>query len=296
MKIKQLSSVNDRYFASRKVKVDKRLKQLFAGADATFDTSSLESALTYTLLQGGKRIRPLLAIAVYELYRADIERIIDPACALELIHTGSLMLDDLPSMDNAGHRRGVETSHVVHGESVTILASAGLWVRTFDILAKLEDIRINELVRATSQHLGQQGLVLGQYLDLFASSKIKTLAQLEKSYELKTAALFRLAVMYGGYLGGASVVDMKALDAFARHLGIAFQIRDDIIDVTQDLAESGKDAHMDEINHKPNYVSLLGVDGAKLKLKSHIKEAQSALDRVDRDCKFLQQMTAQLAM
>ena len=288
--------MNDRYFASRKVKVDKRLKQLFAGADATFDTSSLESALTYTLLQGGKRIRPLLAIAVYELYRADIERIIDPACALELIHTGSLMLDDLPSMDNAGHRRGVETSHVVHGESVTILASAGLWVRTFDILAKLEDIRINELVRATSQHLGQQGLVLGQYLDLFASSKIKTLAQLEKSYELKTAALFRLAVMYGGYLGGASVVDMKALDAFARHLGIAFQIRDDIIDVTQDLAESGKDAHMDEINHKPNYVSLLGVDGAKLKLKSHIKEAQSALDRVDRDCKFLQQMTAQLAM
>lgn len=296
MKLKQMSSANDRYFASRKSKVDRRLKQLFAGADATFDTSSLDDALTYTLLQGGKRIRPLLAIAVYELYRTDLARIIDPACALELIHTGSLMLDDLPSMDDAGHRRGVETSHVVHGESVTILASASLWVRAFDILAELEDIQIHKLVSATSRHLGRQGLVLGQYLDLFASSKVKTLEQLEKSYELKTAALFQLAVMYGAYLGGAGTADMKALDTFARHLGIAFQIRDDIIDATQELSESGKDAHKDELNHKPNYVSLLGLEDAKVKLASHIKSAQDSLDIVKKDCTFLHQMTAQLAM
>jgi len=246
-------------------------------------------------MQGGKRVRPLLAIAVYELYKRDLDHFIDLACALELIHTGSLMLDDLPSMDNAGYRRGVQTSHVVHGESITILASASLWVYAFDIIASIEGEPINELVRATSLHLGRQGLALGQYIDLYAEAKIKTIAQLEKSYELKTAALFQLAVRYGAYMGGASASDIEALDSFARHLGVAFQIRDDIIDATQELAESGKDAHKDEINNKPNYVSLLGISEARVQLLAHIKSAQDSLYLVKKDCRFLSQMTEQLA-
>ena len=284
-----------KYLEDKKKIVDNRLESYFKDKNNSFDVQALEAALSYTTLLDGKRIRPILAIAVYEMYREDIERVLDPACALELIHAGSLMLDDLPCMDDAKLRRGKKTSHLVFGESVTILASASLWVRAFRILANVEDVRINKLVKLTSDFIGEHGLALGQYLDLFSMGRVQTKDQLEKSYELKTSVLFQLAVQYGGIMGGASENDLELLNEYARHLGIAFQIRDDIIDATQTKEESGKDAHKDEDNHKLNYVSLLGLAGAEEALMNEIKQAEHSLGSIDRDSNLLSEISELLS-
>ena len=274
------------YYKERKRLVDQHLASIFKASKKT-STQKLDAALTHTLLLSGKRIRPILAIATYELFGNDINEIIGPACAIELIHTGSLMLDDLPSMDNATYRRGKKTNHVLFGESTTILASAGLWVKAFDYLAVINHVKINNLVHETARFIGDQGLILGQYLDLFMLQKMTTIQELEYSYELKTSALFRLAVRYGSYLGKASAEDSELLDAYARHLGIAFQIRDDIIDATQTLVESGKDAQKDVVNHKANYVSLVGLDGAKTEYSLHLTLAKQKLEMVNANTSLL---------
>ncbi len=285
----------DAYLRKRKNLVDKKLLHLYRKTKKSqYDTKKLEAALKHTLQLGGKRLRPIVAIAAYELFASDLDVIIGPAIGIELIHTGSLMLDDLPSMDNASYRRGKKTNHLVNGESITILASAGLWVKAFDFLSEIEHVNINELVHQTALFIGEQGLILGQYLDLFLVDKMTTVKQLEKSYELKTSVLFRLAVHYGGYLGGASKKEMTALDAFARHFGVAFQIRDDIIDATETLEQSGKDAHKDEINHKVNYVSLLGLESAKLELAQKISAAKKELIKIPKDCQALEDIANQL--
>ena len=284
------------YLRNKKLLVNKVLLELFKQNKSTFDISKLDSALTHTLHLRGKRIRPIIAIATYELFASDLKVIARPACAIELIHAGSLMLDDLPSMDNASYRRGKKTNHLLHGESTVILASAGLWVKAFDLLSDVKDDTINALVRDTSRFIGENGLILGQYLDLFSFDKITTVAQLEYCYELKTAALFRLAVRYGSVLGGADKKSIKTLDQFASHLGIAFQIRDDILDVTETLKESGKDPNQDQINKKINYVSLLGIARAKKELTRHINAAKAELNKLPLDCTTLEGITNQLIL
>jgi len=198
------------------------------------------------------------------------------------------MLDDLPSMDDADYRRGEKTNHVLYGDATTILASAALWVESFHILAKLKDNKL--LVEATSKYVGKDGLVLGQYMDLFAFEKKQSLKDLRQCYELKTASLFQLAITYGAVLGHASKKEAQALNNFALSFGVAYQIRDDIIDVIETEEESGKDAHKDELNHKPNYVSLLGLEGAKKALKKEVDTAMKALHELHKDTLRLEQL------
>ncbi len=264
--------------------IEKELKEIFAQPDAVIATPIFQESLTYTLQLKGKRIRPLLAMATYELFKDNGVAIVRPACAVELFHAGSLMLDDLPCMDDAALRRGKTTHHLVYGESVTILASAALWTKAYDILGELDHPKALQLVRDSARLVSEQGLIVGQYLDLFSMHKVTTREQLEYCYVLKTSGLFRMAVRYGAVLGDAQSEEVEALDTYARLLGIAFQIRDDIIDATQSAEESGKDAHKDEDNEKVNFVSLIGVDASKDALNQTLQDAQNALATLNRDC------------
>lgn len=266
----------NQYYKSRKKQIDGRLKLLVDQTDFT-RSDNLSKALRHTLLAGGKRIRPMLTIAIYELFRKDYKRALNAACALEFLHAGSLMLDDLPCMDNASLRRGKTTSHLLFGESTTILASAMLWISAYDIISGKEYKDYGILASETSKITGMQGLIVGQFYDLEAQHKKYPIKQLTQHYELKTASIFRLAVKYGAVLGGASDEQLRKLDKYALHLGIAFQILDDIIDATSTAKESGKDAQLDEINHTQNYVNTIGLESSMKAYNKHLQASSRTL-------------------
>lgn len=280
----------DRYLAAQKRVVNKKLLELLKISGAYQRFRKLDSALKHTVLLEGKRLRPILALMVYELFGKDNSKILELACALELIHAGSLMLDDLPSMDDAALRRGQKTNHVLFGDATTILASAGLWVEAFQIIANTATPKTAQLLTATTEAMGKNGLVLGQYMDLFAFNKKQSLKDLRQCYELKTGTLFKLAATYGALLGGATVTQTTRLQEFGVAFGLAYQIRDDIIDATESEQQSGKDAHKDELNNKPNYVALLGVVGAKKALNSELDTAMNALSGLHKDTARLEQL------
>ena len=284
----------ERQLNARKKLVDKTLLSLLRTTGAYKRFPMLDNSLKHTLLLKGKRLRPILALLTYELFEEDAAPILPVACALELIHAGSLMLDDLPSMDNATYRRGEKTNHVLYGDATTILASAALWVEAFGLLATSEHGR--ELSQETTRHIGKDGLVLGQYMDLFAFNKKQSIGELERCYELKTGTLFRLATTYGAILGGASKKELSALQDFGAAFGLAYQIRDDIIDATETIEQSGKDAQKDADNHKPNYVSLLGLEGAKKALQAELERALNELSRLPRETSVLKQLVAAISL
>ncbi len=278
------------YITDQKKLVDKRLKQMLEAPSTSQHFSNLDGSLKHTVLLNGKRLRPILAMAVYAMYKKDIETILTPACAIELIHAGSLMLDDLPCMDDAQYRRGEKTNHILFGEPVTILASAALWVNAFEILSDIKNVKINQLVRETAECIGKNGLILGQYMDLFAFDKKQSIDDLLQCYTLKTSTLFLLAVRYGATLGGADASERASLERFGDAFGIAFQIHDDIIDATMSESETGKDAHKDQLNNKPNYVSLLGLEKAKLALKKETDTALRELNSIGKDTSILKML------
>lgn len=278
------------YLTSRKELIDDELVAILSAQATSEQFAKLDGAFQHTVLLQGKRLRPILTLAVYEMFRSDAAPALAPACAIELIHAGSLMLDDLPCMDNAEYRRGKKTNHLLYGESITILASAALWTHAFHILSEIKDVEINQLVRETSECIGKNGLILGQYMDLFAFDKKQSIEDLVQCYTLKTSSLFLLAVRYGATLGGATASERQALEQFGNAFGVAFQIQDDIIDATKSESETGKDAHKDESNNKPNYVSLLGLEGAKAARQKEADKALQALSTINRDTSQLKML------
>ena len=283
----------DAYLEARKKLVNKTLLKLLGKSGAYKRFGDLDKSFSRTVLLNGKRLRPIMAMMTYELFDdSNLKKILEPACAIELVHAGSLMLDDLPSMDNAEYRRGKKTNHAMFGDAVTILASAGLWVEAFDIVTSADTLDTRKLVNALTKSIGRDGLVLGQYMDLYAFNKKQTLKDLRQCYELKTASLFILAVTFGAVIGGASAKEARVLKDFGMAFGVAYQIRDDIIDATESEKESGKDAHKDEQNNKPNYVSLLGLEGAKKALKKEHVTALKALGDLQKDTTRLEQLLA----
>lgn len=292
MSSKSIIALN-RYYTERKKLIDFRLSEILNGSGYS-GSRIFDEALKYTVLSKGKRVRPVFAIAVFELFDDDIEKIVNPACAIELLHAGSLMLDDLPSMDNAKFRRGNKTSHTQFGESTTILACAALWVRSFDLIANTNHSRAPEILSSATNLVGPEGIILGQYYDLEAIKCSYTMDELVYHYELKTAALFRLAAKFGSVLGGATKHQEDLLDEYARCLGIAFQIKDDIIDATQTAEYSGKDARQDEINHKQNFVSTIGLEASEYELRKYLEMASNALKKTNLDCKHLISITDNL--
>jgi len=256
---------------------------------------SLKDSMHYSLQAGGKRIRPILLLAVlHELSGEEHPDALKVAAAIEMIHTYSLIHDDLPSMDDDDLRRGMPTNHKVFGEAVAILAGDALLTYSFGIVARLQNVSSDDKVRLIdlmSVSSGAEGMDGGQVLDIEGEEKKLTLEELEQVHRLKTGALLTYSILAGGILAQASNDEMMALSRFGEHLGLAFQIQDDILDVTGTSEELGKTAGKDETSEKSTYPGLLTMPKAKEKLDFHASEAIKALESLKGEKSLLLQLT-----
>ena len=241
----------------------------------------LRDAMRYSLLAGGKRLRPILCLAACELAGGDSEKAIPTAVALEMIHTMSLIHDDLPAMDNDDLRRGRPTNHKVYGDAVAILAGDALLTRAFEMVALrspgVPSERLLKVVGELSLLAGAPGLVGGQVVDLESEGKEVDLQTLEFIHLHKTGALLKACLVCGGLIGGADQNLLNALSIYAKGIGLAFQIIDDILDVTASSAVLGKTAGKDLIADKTTYPKLLGLDESRKRAQSLVQESKEAL-------------------
>ncbi|HAH31479.1 MAG TPA: hypothetical protein DCL44_04090 [Elusimicrobia bacterium] len=284
------------YLARKAAAVDGALPGFINGLETSHP--KLREAMLYSLSAGGKRLRPALLGAVYELYGGSFRAVLPAACALEMVHTYSLIHDDLPAMDDDELRRGRPTNHKVYGEALAILAGDALLTDAFFILASMAKTSLGKnkrgnvlkAVSVLARHAGACGMVSGQAADLeaegFASAgKMSTAVRLKGAGLLKyihlhkTADLLMASVEMGAALAGAPDGDSRALSAFARKIGLCFQISDDILDVTGDKKKLGKNGS-DLKNKKLTYVSLFGLNSAKKKAASLMIEAKRDLRRL----------------
>ena len=260
------------------------------------DPTQLRAAMRYSLFNGGKRVRPTLAYASALAVNPQINlQTIDPiAAALECLHSYSLVHDDLPAMDDDDLRRGKPTCHIAFNEATAILAGDGLQTLAFALLGNIDlpaDISI-QLVRQLAEGSGINGMVMGQAIDLAAVDKQLTLSQLEAMHRHKTGALIRASVAMGATAGGATTSQLEALDRYADAIGLAFQVQDDILDVTTDTATLGKQQGADVARNKPTYVSLLGLEGARKKAHELHQQALLALDSFGESANSMRQLAA----
>ena len=245
---------------------------------------TIHRALRYSQFAGGKRIRPLLVLAAGEAVGGAREDLMPLACAVEMIHTYSLIHDDLPAMDDDDLRRGKPTSHKVFGEAMAILAGDALLTRAFHLLSEVEAAAEPSLLRRRLSALallgeacGTSGLIGGQVEDLESEGKAISAAALERLHRAKTGALLGACVRGGAVLGGASAEEVAALGRYAAAVGLAFQVVDDVLDATEGDAQLGKTAGKDAAARKATYVSLHGLDGARAMARSLLNEALHAL-------------------
>ena len=241
------------------------LRNLLPRADIA--PQRLHEAMRYAVLDGGKRVRPLLAFAVGELTGAEVARVDIAAAAVELIHAYSLVHDDMPCMDDDVLRRGKPTCHVQYDEATALLVGDALQTLAFQLLAehRLNDdaSRQLEMTRLLAVASGSRGMAGGQAIDLASVGKPLTLPELEFMHIHKTGALIRAAVLLGAHCGTVSAEQLERLDRFGKLIGLAFQVVDDVLDCEADTATLGKTAGKDADNDKPTYVSLLGIQGAR---------------------------------
>ncbi|WP_295908657.1 polyprenyl synthetase family protein [uncultured Xanthomonas sp.] len=247
---------------------------------ATLAPQRLHAAMRHATLGGGKRMRPLLVYASGALFGADAARLDAPALAVELIHAYSLVHDDLPAMDDDALRRGQPTVHIAFDEATAILAGDALQSLAFALLANAEDaaatLRVQWL-QTLAEAAGAAGMCGGQALDIDATGRVQALPDLQRMHALKTGALIRASVRLGALGGGADAAALAQLDGFATALGLAFQVRDDILDVEASSEQLGKTAGKDVAQAKSTYPALLGMDGAKAKLAELAQAMQDSL-------------------
>jgi geranylgeranyl diphosphate synthase type II len=240
----------------------------------------LHRAMRHSLLAGGKRVRPLLTIQVATDFGAAEEAALDPACAIEMIHTASLILDDLPCMDDAALRRGRAANHRIFGEDTAILAATALLNRAFGVIAECDvlDAHVRlDLVRLLADAVGSNGIIAGQFGDLRSDWRARgELSGLTQMYAQKTGALFVAAVVAGARIAGVDETWVRAVRDYAFNLGLAFQILDDLLDSFSSRDEIGKDIGQDR--SKTTLVSYLGADEARLEVCRYVKSAASALE------------------
>lgn len=246
--------------------------------------SNLHQAMRYAVLGGGKRIRPVLVYATGAAVGAPLDMLDAPACAVEFIHAYSLIHDDLPAMDNDDLRHGQPTCHKVFGEALAILAGDALQAQAFQVLSQDSSMVVDPAIRVKmlgvlAQAAGSRGMVGGQAIDLAAVGRELSLAELENMHIHKTGALIRASVLLGALSQPAiepAVLDR--LDRYAKCIGLAFQIRDDILDVVGDTATLGKPQGSDQILDKPTYPALLGLEGAREHVRALYEEALASLE------------------
>ncbi|WP_338782285.1 polyprenyl synthetase family protein [Metabacillus sp. FJAT-52054] len=281
---------------SRKELIEKELPLYIENLNAP---QPLKEAMLYSLNAGGKRLRPILVLASLNAFGKEEAIGMPAACAVEMIHTYSLIHDDLPCMDDDDLRRGKPTNHKVYGEALAVLAGDGLLTQSFQAVISLDHIEpaqklrlISELVHAA----GAEGMAGGQAADMEGEAKNLTLQELEYIHMHKTAKLLTFSLVAGAILAGAGESEIEKMRDFGQHIGIAFQIRDDILDIEGTVDKIGKPVGSDTHNQKTTYPSLLTINGARDKLASHIALAKTVLGELNMSHTFLQDLTDLIAL
>ena len=270
------------YFDHRISQVDKALEVVLPGESTL--PASLHKAMRYSIFAGGKRIRPILMIAACEAVGGDPARVMSAACAMEMIHTYSLIHDDLPAMDDDDFRRGRPTNHKVFGEATAILAGDALLTEAFILLSNPEANReidpeiIRRVVHTIARCAGSLGMVGGQVVDMESEGKKIDFPTLEYIHTHKTGALILASIQAGALIGGADDAAFAALTRYGEAAGLAFQVADDILDVVGDQAQLGKDVGSDQARGKATYVALLGLEEARRRALELRDMALTALD------------------
>ena len=257
-------------------------------------------AMEYNLMAGGKRLRPMLMKETYELFGGK-EKVIEPfMAAIEMIHTYSLVHDDLPAMDNDDYRRGRKTTHVVYGEAMGILAGDALLNYAFETAASAfssypeKSLEIGKALQVLAKKAGVFGMIGGQVVDVMSEGKSISKEILDFIHELKTAALMECSMMIGAILAGADESEVQKVEKIAKNVGLAFQIQDDILDVTSTVEVLGKPVLSDEKNEKTTYVTLVGLEQAKSFVESISNEAITMLHSLDNKNEFLEMLLTEL--
>ena len=277
----------EKYLREKRVQVDRTLEQVLPPEDR--EPGVIHRAMRYSVFAGGKRLRPILVIAAYEIAGGRQDAILVPACGLELIHTYSLIHDDLPCMDDDDYRRGRPTNHKVFGEAMAVLAGDAMTALAFECL--LGEDRKNRFPegavlgasRAVARAIGTLGLVGGQVMDISNDARDGGKKTLEQTCERKTGALIGASLECGGLLAGADCRVMGALRRYGRGLGLGFQIIDDVLNVTGDPKQMGKATHTDQARDMLTFASLLGVEAARKEARDWIEDAKSGLDFLGAD-------------
>ncbi|MGX0491848.1 geranylgeranyl diphosphate synthase, type II [Staphylococcus hominis] len=245
--------------------------------------TKLEESMQYSLDAGGKRIRPVLVLLTLEVLNENYKKGLQTALALEMIHTYSLIHDDLPAMDNDDFRRGKLTNHKVYGEWKAILAGDALLTKAFELIANDKNLEAETKVKVISRlahDSGNLGMVGGQTLDMDSENTPIELHTLEQIHKAKTGALLKFSILSAADIANVNDETLNTLDCFSEHLGLMFQIKDDLLDVYGDEKKLGKKVGSDVENHKSTYVSLLGKSGSEEKLKYHKDAAIDAVNQL----------------
>ena len=253
-------------------RIDEALRAYMAEWDEA--PANLRKAMEYSLFAGGKRLRPALALGAAEIVSGNDTPAVPAACAIEMIHTYSMIHDDLPAMDDDDLRRGKPTSHRKFGEAMAILAGDALLTMAFDVAARSGDVRV---VREISCAAGVEGMVGGQVIDMESEQQQLALEELRRLHSWKTGALIRVSTRAGALSAGANQPQLDALTAYGEHLGLAYQIADDILDVVGDEDTLGKPIGSDQASQKATYPALVGLDQARAMAQEACEAAIRAL-------------------
>ena len=255
-------------------------------------SKTMAEEMNYSITSGGKRLRPILIRETYELFGGK-DKLCEPfMAAMEMIHTHSLIHDDLPALDNDDYRRGRLTTHKVYGEAMGVLSGVALLNRAYEVMLSAFDLtedkdRVIAAMRIIADKTGINGMLGGQSVDVENDGKPLEHKMLDYIYKNKTSALIEASMMTGAVLAGASEKELEIVEQAAENIGLAFQIQDDILDVTSTEEELGKPIHSDEKNHKTTYVTLMGIEKASQQVKKLSDEAVTLLEGLNKKNEFL---------
>jgi len=279
------------YLQSRQKTIDRALDRFLPKQSAP--PPSIHHAMRYSLFAGGKRLRPILCLAAAESCKGKASEALPLACAMECIHTYSLVHDDLPSMDNDDFRRGRATCHKVFGDGIAVLAGDALLTAAFEIAARAKPTRrysMAEIFREIALAAGSRRLIAGQVADLEAEGKKVSRDELRYIHENKTAAMITTSVRLGAISANAELQKLRALTRFGHSLGLAFQIIDDILDVTQTTEKLGKSAGKDITAQKATYPAVIGLDASRIEARRLTKKAHDSLKRFGNEAEPLREL------
>jgi geranylgeranyl diphosphate synthase type II len=284
----------EKYLKSRSERINQSLEQ-WLPAPKTLP-STLHQSMRYSIFAGGKRLRPILMLASYEIFSDQIEKVLHVGCALEMIHTYSLIHDDLPSMDNDDLRRGRPTNHKIYGESIAILAGDALLTEAFNVLADRQANKYIspeltlQVIALIARYAGSQGMVGGQVVDMESEGKNIDFPTLEYIHTHKTGGMILASVLVGAILGGADGEQLSAMKRFGAAAGLAFQVADDILNVTGSQNTLGKETGSDEKRGKATYPALLGLKEARSRASELCSLATDALIPLGPSARILQEL------